>query len=132
MKSQVICTAAMAIVLAFGLGQHAFALDKTPALSLDLAKKMAAACEAKAKDMSWKMNISVVDNGANEIFFERMDGAYLGSGGIARHKAKPPQGSRFPPAASSNWPTARISRAARFRDWRWCPASSPLPAACRS
>jgi hypothetical protein len=31
---------------------------------------------------SWKMNISVVDNGANEIFFERMDGAYLASGDI--------------------------------------------------
>ena len=37
MKSQVVCTAATALVLAFGLGQHAFALDKTPALSLDLA-----------------------------------------------------------------------------------------------
>jgi hypothetical protein len=26
-----------------------------------------------------------IDTGANEIFFERMDGAYLGSGEIARH-----------------------------------------------
>jgi glc operon protein GlcG len=43
---------------------------------------------------SWKMNISVVDNGANEIFFERMDGAYLGSGDIARHKAQ--TSARFP------------------------------------
>jgi uncharacterized protein GlcG (DUF336 family) len=32
---------------------------KSPVLSLDLAKKMAAACEAKAKAMSWKMNISI-------------------------------------------------------------------------
>src|SRR6516165_881955 len=28
-------------------------------------------CEAKAKEMNWKMNISVVDSGANEIFFEK-------------------------------------------------------------
>ena len=48
---------------------------------------MAAGCEAKAKEMNWKMNISVVDSGANEIIFERMDGSYLGSGDIARHKA---------------------------------------------
>ena len=44
---------------------------------------MAAGCEAKAKEMNWKMNISVVDSGANQIFFEKMDGAYLGSGDIA-------------------------------------------------
>jgi hypothetical protein len=30
---------------------------------------MAAGCEAKAKEMNWKMNISVVDSGANQIFF---------------------------------------------------------------
>jgi uncharacterized protein GlcG (DUF336 family) len=33
--------------------------------------------------MNWKMNISVVDSGANQIFFEKMDGAYLASGDIA-------------------------------------------------
>ena len=132
MKSHLICTAATAIVLAFGLGQHAFALDKTPALSLDLAKKMAAACEAKAKEMSWKMNISIVDGGANEIFFERMDGAYLGSGDIARHKAE--TSARFP------FPTRGIEQLAYGKDLKGgtvpglalVPASSRLPAACRS
>jgi uncharacterized protein GlcG (DUF336 family) len=72
----------------------ALALDKTPVLSLDLAKKIAAGCEAKAKEMSWKMNISVVDSGANQIFFEKMDGAYLGAGDIALHKAQ--TSARFP------------------------------------
>jgi glc operon protein GlcG len=94
MKSRAICTATTAILLTIGLSQHASALDKTPVLSLDLAKKMAAGCEAKAKEMSWKMNISIVDSGANQIFFERMDGAYLGSGDIARHKAE--TSARFP------------------------------------
>jgi hypothetical protein len=88
MKSHAIYTAAMTIALATCLAQHASALDKSPVLSLDLAKKIAAGCEAKAKEMGWKMNISVVDGGANEIFFERMDGAYLGSGDIARYKGR--------------------------------------------
>jgi glc operon protein GlcG len=70
------------------------ALDKLPVISLDLARKMAAGCEAKAKEMNWKMNISVVDSGANQIFFEKMDGAYLGSGEIALHKAQ--TSARFP------------------------------------
>jgi glc operon protein GlcG len=72
----------------------AWALEKVPVLTLDLAKQLAAGCEAKAKEMNWKMNISVVDSGANQIFFERMDGAYLGSGDIAFHKAQ--TSARFP------------------------------------
>jgi glc operon protein GlcG len=108
MKPPAIYTAAMATALAIGLAQHASALDKTPVLSLDLGKKMAAACEAKAREMSWKMNISIVDSGANEIFFERIDGAYLGSGDIARHKAE--TSARFP------FPTRGIEQLAYGKD----------------
>jgi glc operon protein GlcG len=108
MKPPAIYTAAMATALAIGLAQRASALDKTPVLSLDLGKKMAAGCEAKAREMSWKMNISIVDSGANEIFFERMDGAYLGSGDIARHKAE--TSARFP------FPTRGIEQLAYGKD----------------
>jgi glc operon protein GlcG len=108
MKLHANYTAAAAIVLAVGLGRDASALDKTPVLTLDLAKKMAGGCETKAKEMNWKMNISVVDNGANEIFFERMDGAYLGSGDIARHKAE--TSARFP------FPTRAIEQLAYGKD----------------
>jgi glc operon protein GlcG len=108
MKSQVICTATIAILLAFGIGQPAHALDKAPILTLDLAKKMAAACEAKAKDMGWKMNVAIVDVGANEVFFERMDGAYLGSGDIARRKAE--TSAHFP------FPTRGIEQLAYGKD----------------
>jgi glc operon protein GlcG len=93
MKSLIICSVAMAAALV-GLSPVALALDKVPVLSLDLARKMAEGCEAKAKEMNWKMNISVVDSGANQIFFEKMDGAYLGSGEIALHKAQ--TSARFP------------------------------------
>jgi glc operon protein GlcG len=70
------------------------ALDMAPNLSLDLAKKMAAGCEATAQQKGWKMNISIVDNGANQIYFERMNGAYLGSGDVARRKAE--TSAKFP------------------------------------
>ena len=63
------------------------AVETKPTLTLDVAKKMAAACEAKAKQEKWLMNIAVVDDGANLIYFQRMDGAYLGSGYISQHKA---------------------------------------------
>src|SRR5215472_13152424 len=65
----------------------AMAAETKPALSLDMAKKMVAGCEAKAKQEGWKMNIAVVDDGANLVAFERMDGAYLGSVQVALHKA---------------------------------------------
>ena len=65
----------------------ASALDKKPVVTLDLAKKLIAGCEAKAQEQGWKMNIAIVDNGANLVAFERMDGAYLGSIYVAQHKA---------------------------------------------
>ena len=65
----------------------AMAMETKPALSLDIAKKMIAACEAKAKQEGWKMNVAVVDDGANLVAFERMDGAFLGSIQVAQHKA---------------------------------------------
>jgi uncharacterized protein GlcG (DUF336 family) len=74
-----IYSVAMVATLVVGSSHVALALDKVPITSLDLARKMAAGCAAKAKEMNWKMNISVVDSGANEIFFEKMDGAFLGS-----------------------------------------------------
>jgi uncharacterized protein GlcG (DUF336 family) len=63
------------------------ALQNQPELTLDVAKKMAAACEAKAKQEKWLMNIAIVDDGANLVYFEKMDGAYLGSGYVSQHKA---------------------------------------------
>jgi uncharacterized protein GlcG (DUF336 family) len=38
---------------------------------------MVAACEAKAKQEGCKMNIAIVDDGANLIAFGAMDGADL-------------------------------------------------------
>ena len=48
-----------------------FALEKAPVLSLQAARKLVAGCEAKAVEKGWKMNIAIVDVGANLIEFSR-------------------------------------------------------------
>src|SRR4051812_22468630 len=62
-------SASLAALLAGLASNSAMALEQRPVLSLDVAKKMAAACEAKAKQENWKMNIAIVDSGGNLKFF---------------------------------------------------------------
>ncbi len=56
-------------------------------LSLDDARILLAAAEAKAIEIEVPSNIAVVDAGGNLLAFARMDGAWLGSIDIAIHKA---------------------------------------------
>lgn len=81
--------AALAVVaLACATGGSVQALERQPVLSLEVAQKIAAAVKAKAVEKGWKMNVSVVDGGANTVLFERMDNAALGSGQHAQMKAE--------------------------------------------
>lgn len=73
----------------------ALAVEQRPILTLEVAKKMAAACEAKAKQEGWKMNISIVDSGGNLKYFLRQDDAYLKSIEIANLKAGSSAGLPF-------------------------------------
>lgn len=57
-------------------------------ITLDQAEKAVAAAKKKAKAMDLKMNIAVVDAGANLKAFARQDGAWLGSVDIAIKKAE--------------------------------------------
>ena len=57
-------------------------------VTLEQAEKVVAAAKKKAMEMDLKMNISVVDAGANPVAFARMDGAWLGSADISLKKAK--------------------------------------------
>jgi hypothetical protein len=71
------------------------ALETKPTLTLDLAKKMAAACDAKAKQEKWLMNISVVDDGANLVYFEQMEperASLLSRRGTDNLNPRPPSG----------------------------------------
>ncbi|OLY94925.1 Uncharacterized conserved protein GlcG, DUF336 family [Cnuella takakiae] len=57
-------------------------------VSLEQAQKAIQTAVAKSSELGLKMNIAVVDAGANLVGFARMDGAWLGSVDIAIKKAK--------------------------------------------
>jgi uncharacterized protein GlcG (DUF336 family) len=85
------------IALAFVIGISLLRIGASPAsaqlvekktLSLAAAKKMAAAAEAEAAKNSWAMVISVLDDGGNLLYLERMDGAQLGSIEVSQGKAR--------------------------------------------
>jgi glc operon protein GlcG len=76
------------LLAALAMGaQAAQAQEKRTMLTLESAKKMANACEQKAKAEGWKMNIAIMDAGGNLKYFHRMDDAFLGSVQIAQLKA---------------------------------------------
>jgi len=68
----------------------ALAADLTTkkALNLAVAKELAAAAEAHARANNWNMVIAILDDGANLLYLERMDGAQIGSIEVAERKAE--------------------------------------------
>ncbi len=79
--------AALLIALALTATASAQLTDKK-ALTLDTAKKLAAAAEAEALRNKWTMAITVVDDGGYLIYLERLDDTQLGSIKIAVQKAR--------------------------------------------
>ncbi len=57
-------------------------------ITLSQAEQLISAAKEKAVAIDCKMNIAVVDAGANLVAFARMDGAWLGSLDISIKKAK--------------------------------------------
>lgn len=57
-------------------------------ITLEVAQKALAAAVKKAEELGTKMDIAIVDAGANLKAFVRMDGAWLGSIDIAIRKAR--------------------------------------------
>ncbi len=57
-------------------------------ITLEQAEKIIAVAKEKSISLDTKMNISIVDAGANLLAFARMDGAWLGSADISLKKAK--------------------------------------------
>jgi uncharacterized protein GlcG (DUF336 family) len=57
-------------------------------LTLDAAKRVAAAAEAEARRNSWAVSIAVVDDAGHLVAFHRMDGAKLVAIDIALRKAR--------------------------------------------
>jgi glc operon protein GlcG len=83
-------------ILAFAVGiflvsaaQSASAqLVEKKTVSLAAARKMAAAAEVEAIKNNWTMVISVLDDGGNLLYLERMDGTQLGSIEVSQGKAR--------------------------------------------
>ena len=70
------------------INKVAFSLETKPVMNLELAKKLADACEAKKATTDWRpLNIAIVDSGADLVLFIRQDNAFLGSVDIAINKA---------------------------------------------
>ena len=57
-------------------------------ISLERAQQAINAAVAESKKRGWKLNVAMVDSGANLVAFARMDGAQLGSIQISEHKAR--------------------------------------------
>ncbi|MDG1225419.1 MAG: heme-binding protein [Burkholderiales bacterium] len=85
------------IILSFSAAifTSANAVEMRPVLTLDMAKKMAQACESRATVEGWRMNIAIMDAGGNLIYFQRMDRAFLKSIEIAILKAETSAGFPF-------------------------------------
>jgi glc operon protein GlcG len=65
-------------------------------LTLEGAKKVAAAAEVEAKKNNWNVVIAVVDDGGNLIYLQRIDGTQTGSIDVAILKARTAQAFKRP------------------------------------
>ena len=65
-------------------------------LTLEAAKKIAAAAEAEARKNQWNVAVAIVDDGGNLIYFQRMDGTQVASIDIAPFKARGAIGFKRP------------------------------------
>jgi glc operon protein GlcG len=59
-----------------------------PVLTLELARQMLTACEAKARELGLSLTIAVVDDGGHPIALARMDGIHAATVEIAIAKAR--------------------------------------------
>lgn len=59
-----------------------------PALTLADAKRVAAAAEAEAAKNGWNVVIAILDDGANLLYLQRMDGTQIGSILVAQEKGR--------------------------------------------
>lgn len=82
MKMLLVTVLLLLPVFAFAQGTH------KPVLTLEEAKRMADAAEAKAKQENWNVVIAILDEGGHLILLRKMDGVQLGSIEIAQNKAK--------------------------------------------
>ncbi len=77
-----------AVMLALTAGAPAAQLAERKALTLEAARKIAAAAEAEARKNNWNVVIAIVDEGGYLVYLERMDNVQIASIEIALRKAR--------------------------------------------
>ena len=89
MRGRTVSVSILSVVLALFLAGAGWGepLQKK-SLSLEDARKAAAAASTEAKKNKWAMAIAVVDDGGHLIYFERIDETQIGSIDIAIGKAR--------------------------------------------
>jgi uncharacterized protein GlcG (DUF336 family) len=85
-------------------------------MTADLARRIIAAGEARAKEIGVPVNIAVLDAGTHLKSFSRMDGAVLGSIDVAMGKAR----------------TAALFQTTSEAVWDYCKPGAPAPGLDRS
>ena len=88
----------LCVVAVFGLlSLHASAqLADKKVLTLEGAKKVAAAAEVEARKNNWNVVIAVVDDGGHLVYLQRIDGTQTGSIDVAIQKARTAQAFKRP------------------------------------
>ena len=86
-KRNLICLATLAALFC-GVTAPAAELATKKALTLEVAKQLAAVAESFAAKNKFTMVITIVDDGANVIYLEKMDETQIGSVEVALEKAR--------------------------------------------
>jgi glc operon protein GlcG len=87
MKMWLRATMTVLVALALTAGAWADQLAEKKALTLAVAKQVAAAAESEAAKSNFTMVIVVVDDGGNLVYLEKMDETQFGSIEVAQAKA---------------------------------------------
>jgi len=89
MSSLRILVSALLASLFLGFAVPATAqLAEKKTMTLEAAKKIAAAAEAEAVKNKWNVVIAIVDDGGHLVYLQRMDGTQTGSVDVAIKKAQ--------------------------------------------
>jgi glc operon protein GlcG len=80
--------ALLSVVAALAAASLAAELPTRKVLTLEAAKEIAAAADRYAKENGWLVNIAIVDEGANLLYFQRNLGVQIGSIDVALRKAE--------------------------------------------
>jgi len=85
--NRILSLIALAMFALLSMNATAQLADKK-VLTLDAAKKIAAAAEAEARKNNWNVVIAVVDDGGHLVYLQRIDGTQTGSIDVAIGKAR--------------------------------------------